>query len=83
MEDASGSDADRVVGSIPGVDNFKGNTEIVEPRVWMIFHSTEEIKAFYQKYMGNHPKFGAYGTILGSAWNNAIIFLLFIFFVFL
>ena len=50
MEDASSGDSDRVVGFLLEVDNFKGNTEIIEPSVGMIFHSTEEIKAFYQKY---------------------------------
>ena len=50
---------DRVVGSVPEVDNFKGNTEIVEPSVGMRFYSTEEIKSFYQKY----------ANVMGFGWK--------------
>ena len=59
MEDIRGGDVDRVDGSVPEVDNSKTNTEIVEPNVGMIFHSTEEIKAFYQKY----------ANVMGFGWK--------------
>ena len=59
IEDTSSGDTDWVVGSVPKVDNFKGNSKIVELSIGIMFHSIEEIKAFYQKY----------ANVMGFGWK--------------